>query len=88
MPGRYVFDKEVTEFLRDLSPGKNGEYQLTDGMQKMLSAGHPYYAQKISGRRYDTGDKLGYITANIEMGLQDPTIKEKLRAWLDSKFKV
>lgn len=87
MPGRYVFDQVTTEFLRDLAPGKNGEYQLTDGMQKMLEAGNPFYAKKIAGKRYDTGDKLGYILANIEFGLRDPVLKDKLQAWINKKAK-
>jgi UTP--glucose-1-phosphate uridylyltransferase len=87
MPGRYVFDRQTTNFLRNLKPGKNGEYQLTDGMQTMLDAGHSFFAKKISGRRFDTGDKFGYLTANIEFGLQDPALKTKLRKWLDTRFK-
>jgi len=87
MPGRYVFDSNTTDFLRAIPPGKNGEFQLTDGMNQMLKAGNPYYAKKISGKRYDTGDKFGYITANIEFGLEDPLLKDRLQAWLEKKIK-
>jgi UTP--glucose-1-phosphate uridylyltransferase len=86
MPGRYVFDEKITDFLKNLSPGKNGELQLTDGMQNMLEAGHSFFAKKIAGRRFDTGDKLGYIIANIEMGLEDPVIKDKFQAWIHQRF--
>lgn len=86
MPGRYVFEKEIIHFLQNQKPGKNGELQLTDAMQNMLSSGHPFFARKITGKRYDTGNKLGFIKANVEMGLRDPSIKESLRAWLEQSF--
>jgi UTP--glucose-1-phosphate uridylyltransferase len=82
MPGRYVFEKELMSFLKVAKPGKNNEIQLTDAMEAMLRASHPFFAQKIEGTRYDTGDKLGYIMANVAAGLEDPVLKEELRAWL------
>ncbi len=82
MPGRYVFEKKIISFLKETPAGKNNEIQLTDAMERMLKNGCKFFAQKIEGSRYDTGDKLGYIMANIAAGLDDPAIKEDLRAWL------
>ncbi len=82
MPGRYVFEKNILDFLKEAKPTRNNEIQLTDSMETMLRSGFTFYAQKIEGARYDTGDKLGYIMANIAAGLEDPNLKEDLRAWL------
>jgi UTP--glucose-1-phosphate uridylyltransferase len=87
MPGRYVFEAPIIDFLRNTRPGKNGEIQLTDAMQTMLKAHHPYFARKIDGERFDTGDKLGYIIANVAVALRNHDFKEELRAWLSEKLK-
>jgi UTP--glucose-1-phosphate uridylyltransferase len=81
MPGRYVFERSLWNALKATKPGKNNEIQLTDAMQSLL-ASQAFYAQTLSGERYDTGDRLGYIQANVAFALQDKELRETLRPWL------
>ncbi len=81
LPGRYIFTASLFDYLENLSPGKNGEIQLTDGMTQ-LAQNHELYATPFVAQRYDAGSKLGYLQANIEMGLQHPEVGEALRNYL------
>ncbi len=81
LPGRYVFSSSLFQHLENLSPGKNGEIQLTDGMTR-LAKSEGLFATRFSSQRYDAGDKLGYIMANIELGLQHPELGGDLRTYL------
>lgn len=77
LPGRYIFEKEILEELRNTKAGKGGEIQLTDAMASLLKR-RPFLAQPIKGERFDTGSKLGYIIANVAYGLDDPIHKKEL----------
>lgn len=81
LPGRYVFSSRIFSHLENLAPGKNGEIQLTDAMCK-LARNEGLIASFFDGIRYDAGDKLGYVIANIEMGLKHPQIGESLKKYL------
>lgn len=81
MPGRYVFEKEIIDTLETTKPTLNNEIQLTEAMSTLLKT-QPFFATQILGTRYDTGDKLGYIMANVAMALQDNNLKGELRSWL------
>ncbi len=81
LPGRYVFTCEIFEHLRNTSPGKNGEIQLTDAMVK-LAKQRELLAVEIPNRRYDAGDKLGYLIANIELALDRKDLGEPLMNYL------
>lgn len=85
LPGRYVFDPEIFDDLRSLSPGKNGEIQLTDAMTK-LARRKGLLAMQLDADRFDAGDKLGYLKASIELGLRHPEIGEALNAYLKARF--
>jgi len=85
LPGRYVFDAKIFEYIKNTAPGKGNEIQLTDAMSLMLQD-HPYFAAKISGERFDTGDKLGYLKANIRFALEKSDYAEELKNWLASKY--
>lgn len=78
---RYLFTPEIFDYLENTPTGKNNEIQLTDAMRQMVKT-HPMYGMKFNGKRYDIGDKLGFIKTNIEFGLKDPEIGEALRNWL------
>ncbi len=78
---RYLFTPEIFDYLENTSPGKNNEVQLTDAMREMVKM-HPMFGLKFKGKRYDIGDKLGFLKTNIEFGLNDREIGEELRAWL------
>jgi UTP--glucose-1-phosphate uridylyltransferase len=81
LPGRYVFNPSLFKFLENQPPGKNGEIQLTDAMTAEAQ-GTGLYARRFVAQRYDAGDKLGYLQANIEMGLRHPQIGGALRDYL------
>ncbi len=78
---RYLFTPEIFDYLETTQPGKNNEIQLTDAMREMVKA-HPMYGLKFNGKRYDIGDKLGFLKTNLEFGLNDPEIGESLKLWL------
>lgn len=81
LPGRYIFTPKVFHSLENQSPGKNGEIQLTDAMTTVAKT-EGLWASRFNARRYDAGDKLGYLQANIEMGLEHPQVGEALRTYL------
>ena len=81
LPGRYIFNANIFSSLADLPPGKNGEIQLTDAMTE-IAQGEGLYATRFVAKRYDAGDKFGYLQANIEMGLKHPQVGEALRHYL------
>ena len=78
---RYLFTPEIFAYLENIKPGKNNEIQLTDAMREMVKT-EPMFGLKFKGKRYDIGDKLGFLKTNIEFGLNDPEIGESLKLWL------
>jgi len=78
---RYLFTPEIFDYLENIPPGKNNEIQLTDAMRLMVK-NHPMFGMKFTGKRYDIGDKMGFIKTNVEFGLKDPEIGENLKKWL------
>jgi UTP--glucose-1-phosphate uridylyltransferase len=85
LPGRYVFSSEIFSFLRETRPGKNGEIQLTDAMTG-LAKSSGLHATTFKARRYDAGDKLGYLIANLEFGLRNPELSDGLRQYLNDRI--
>jgi len=68
--GSYILVPEIFDAIKQTSPGKNGEIQLTDALN-ILNCRQKMYAHLFSGRRYDIGNKLDWLKANIELGIQD-----------------
>ncbi|UYL10667.1 UTP--glucose-1-phosphate uridylyltransferase [Bdellovibrio sp. SKB1291214] len=81
LPGRYVFDNAIMDLLLNAKPSLNGEIQLTDSM-KVLCEQKGLYAMTFSADRYDAGDKLGYLQANIELALKNPELGSELKAYI------
>jgi UTP--glucose-1-phosphate uridylyltransferase len=81
LPGRYVFDNEIMEILREAKPTLNGEIQLTDSM-KELTHRRGLNAMTFEANRYDAGDKFGYLQANIELGLRNPEVGAELKNYI------
>ena len=79
--GRYVLQPKVFEYLRKLKPGVGGEYQLTDALARMAAHGD-LVAAPIPATRYDTGDKLDYLKANVEFGLKREDLGPPFLAYL------
>jgi UTP--glucose-1-phosphate uridylyltransferase len=73
--GRYIITPEIFDILGEIPPGKGGEIQLTDAL-KVLSQKEAMYAYKFEGRRYDVGDKLGFLEATVDFALKKPELKD------------
>ena len=84
--GRYVLDPAVFDVLEVTGPGRGGEIQLTDALQELAQmpadAGGGVHGVVFRGRRYDTGDKLAYIQANITLASEHEELGPPLREWL------
>jgi len=78
---RYVLKPGIFDYLDITEEGTGGEVQLTDAMRLMLND-RAFYGLVLDGRRYDIGNKLDFIKANVLFGLQRPEMKEELLAWL------
>ena len=81
--GRYIIQPEIFGHLADLAPGSGGEIQLTDGLDRLIADGQPFHGLRAAARRFDCGDKLGYLEANIALGLEHPELGDALRAVLE-----
>lgn len=73
--GRYIITPEIFDVLSDLPPGKGDEIQLTDAL-KELSKKEAMYAYNFEGRRYDVGDKLGFLEATVDFALKRDDLKD------------
>ena len=80
--GRYVITPEVFDVLEQTKPGKGGEIQLTDALRVMARNGS-VYAYNFTGKRYDTGNKLGYLKATVEFALRRPDLGPQFREYLN-----
>jgi len=81
LPGRYVFDSEIMEILKTAKPSLGGEIQLTDSM-RILCEKRGLNAMTFRANRYDAGDKLGYLQANIELGLRNKELHDGLSEYI------
>ncbi|TAK02734.1 MAG: UTP--glucose-1-phosphate uridylyltransferase GalU [Candidatus Manganitrophaceae bacterium] len=79
--GRYILTPEIFELLEKTKPGKNNEIQLTDAL-KELARLRNMYGYVIQGKRFDAGDKLGFLKATVEMGLKNPELGKEFRKYL------
>lgn len=80
--GRYILEPAIFKYLEKTDKGVGGEIQLTDAILKSINLGDKVLCYDFDGIRYDTGNKLGLITANIEYGLRHPEVKEGLKKYL------
>ena len=81
--GRYILQPEVMRVLENQEKGAGGEIQLTDAMARMIGT-QPFHGLTFDGRRYDCGDKAGYIQANIALALDRPEIGPAIRKFIDT----
>ena len=84
--GRYVITPEIFAILEQTAPGRGGEIQLTDAL-KVLAKEQAMYAYDFVGRRYDVGDKQGYLEATVEYALRRPELREKFLCYLQQIVK-
>ena len=81
--GRYLLTPDVFAILAATAPDARGEIQLTDAL-RALRRQRPLYAVEFEGKRYDTGDKLGFLKATVEFALARPDLAAEFRAYLTS----
>ncbi len=79
----YILEPEIWDVLAKLKPGRDGEIWLTDAIAEIARQGAPVWAVELQGQRYDTGDKIGYVTAFLDaaLGREDiaPAAREHLK---------
>lgn len=80
--GVYVLTPEVLSWLTTMRPGPSGELRLADAFQQMLAHDRPLYGQEFNGTWLDTGDKLGFIKATIQLGLKNKDIGPELKKFI------
>lgn len=80
--GRYILQPEVFGFLDHHERGAGNEIQLTDSMAKLIGQ-QPFHGLRFEGKRFDCGDKVGFLEANIAHALQRPELAGKVREMLD-----
>ena len=83
IPGRYILQPEVMRVLEGQARGAGNEIQLTDAMAQMIGR-QPFHAYRFDGRRFDCGDKTGFITANIALALDRDDVGPGVRVFLDT----
>ena len=84
--GRYIISPTIFELLEHTAPGKGGEVQLTDAL-KQLALVEPVWAYCFEGKRYDVGDKLGFLKATVEFALRRPDLGGPFRYYLEELMK-
>lgn len=80
--GRYILNPVIFKILEKLPPGKGGEIQLTDGLRELVKQ-QEILAYEFDGRRYDVGDKLGFVQATIEYALRREDIAQDLKKYIN-----
>lgn len=80
--GRYIIEPEIFDLLETTRPGAGGEIQLTDALAQLLTR-RPVYGKVFVGKRYDAGDKLGFLKATVEFALARPDIGPAFADYLE-----
>jgi UTP--glucose-1-phosphate uridylyltransferase len=79
--GRYILTADIFSVLERVEPGKGGEIQLTDALSGLLKK-RPIYGYLFTGRRYDAGDKAGYLKATVDLALKNKQVSEQFKQYL------
>ncbi|PRR76821.1 UTP--glucose-1-phosphate uridylyltransferase [Clostridium liquoris] len=79
--GRYIITPQIFDILQNTNPGKGGEIQLTDALRTLANQ-EAMYAYAFQGRRYDVGDKLGFLEATVEFALKRQDLREPFMNYL------
>lgn len=79
--GRYIITPQIFNILEETKPGKGGEIQLTDALETLISQ-EAMYAYNFEGKRYDVGDKLGFLQATVEFALKREELREPFMNYL------
>ena len=79
--GRYIITPRIFDIIENTKPGKGGEIQLTDALKELMKS-EAMYAYNFEGRRYDVGDKLGFLEATVEYALKREELKRPFMEYL------
>jgi UTP--glucose-1-phosphate uridylyltransferase len=80
--GRYILQPQIFDLLSQQGKGAGGEIQLTDSMLSMMKS-QPFASLKFTGRSFDCGNKVGFLSANIAFGMDDPNLARELVPYLE-----
>ena len=83
--GRYIITPDIFDILENQEPGKSGEIQLTDAL-KTLATHKAIYAYNFEGKRYDVGDKLGFLEATVDFALKRPELRDQFMEVLENRI--
>ncbi|MEN3005215.1 UTP--glucose-1-phosphate uridylyltransferase GalU [Dehalobacterium formicoaceticum] len=84
--GRYIIHHDIFKILEEQQPGAGGEIQLTDSL-RTLSKNRKLYAYIFEGKRYDVGDRMGFLEATVDFALEREDLREDFQRYLLSKVK-
>lgn len=79
--GRYIITPKIFEILENTKPGKCGEIQFTDALLELVEQ-EAMYSYNFEGKRYDVGDKLGFLQATVEYDLRRSNLNEEFTEYL------
>ncbi|MGO1678194.1 MAG: UTP--glucose-1-phosphate uridylyltransferase, partial [Ruoffia tabacinasalis] len=79
--GRYILTPEIFDILEKIAPGVDDELQLTDAIDQ-LNKTQRVFAKKVEGKRYDVGNKIGYMKMSLEYGLEHPETAEEFSEYI------
>jgi UTP--glucose-1-phosphate uridylyltransferase len=79
--GRYILTPDIFDILKNVGFGRGGEIQLTDALQGLLKK-RSMYGYVFKGKRYDAGDKVGYLKATIDLALKTPEVSEQFKEYI------
>jgi len=82
--GRYILTPRIFHHLRTMPAGAGGEIQLTDGIARLMDD-EKVLAYEFSGRRFDCGNKLGYLEATVELGVKHPEVGASFAEYLNRR---
>jgi len=79
--GRYLLTPNVFKYLKAVEPAPNGEYYITNGINELLKT-EKVYGKVFKGRHFDTGNKIGYLKANLYEAYQDPSLRGEMMQFI------
>jgi UTP--glucose-1-phosphate uridylyltransferase len=80
--GRYLLEPAIFDHLASIGRGAGGEIQLTDGLVRLIGGERPFHGLRFAGRRFDCGDKLGWLEANLAFAMARPEMAPALRRFI------
>lgn len=80
--GKYILTPEILAILKKIKPGQDGEIRIANAIEEFIKTNRSLYGVVLSGKRYDCGSKLGYLIAQVEIGLQHPELNKQFGKYL------